>query len=395
MHRTRVATRSDTHRAAYRQMAAHAIPSGPAGCHRNPEYVSCWWTEVFPLPGRLYEPSNQPGTSMATPARTGVSFRRACSDPRRSRHSPVLPRTRRSDVVIVEQRSLKSSNPVLSRSSAMCRSGMKTAAGRDHLVQATVGVDWDGSLELLPRRPRPGLDPVPAAAPLLTLEAVVRRTAAALSVAAVAAGLGWTCRPADARIGYVLAGALALVAALLTVARRRSAEPAPALTFAFAACGGAFLGLLPGAVAVQTSSGACLQTVLGTMAASAGVLTAYRLRLIRMTRRFRGYVLAGVLAAALLAGADRVAVMTAGPDSLGLHSAHDWVIGGLCALAGILLTTPGMSIHVQRIEEMINEGLPDRSCWTAAFGLTLTPAWSCVEAVRALTLASAEDLYFW
>lgn len=77
-----------------------------------------------------------------------------------------------------------------------------------------------------------------------------------------------------------------------------------------------------------------------------GVLIAYRLRLIRMTRRFRGYAAAAVLGGVLLAGTDGLVAMVAGTHSLGFHSGEGLAIGALCALAGILLATPASSIHV-------------------------------------------------
>ncbi|MFF3595619.1 Bax inhibitor-1/YccA family membrane protein [Kitasatospora indigofera] len=290
----------------------------------------------------------------------------------------------------VERRTLKSSNPVLSRHGVTRRTGEKTVA-RGLLLQPAVGADRDGFADPWASRPLLGLPPL-TTGQLLTFDAVVGRAAAALAVAAVAAGAAWRWQPADARSGYALAGLLGAVAVLLTVARRRGRTPAPGLTFAFAAFEGAFLGLLSGAVARQTSSGAAVQVVLGTMAASAGVLIAYRLRLIRMTRRFRGYAAAAVLGGVLLAGTDGLVARVAGPGGLGFHSGEGWAIGALCALAGILLATPAISIHVRRIEEMITQGVPARACWTAAFGLTLTLVWLYVEAARGLTLVPEEDL---
>ncbi|SEM20556.1 Bax inhibitor-1/YccA family membrane protein [Streptacidiphilus jiangxiensis] len=296
-------------------------------------------------------------------------------------------------MVVFVQGPLKSSNPILSRAALMREGGLKTVAAGDLTVRAALGTDRDGGArEPLPHRPGPGLPPL-VTGDLLTLDAVVRRAAATLAVAVVAAGLTWAFRPADIRVGYVAAGCPGLVAALLTVVQRRRGTPSAALAFAFASAEGAFLGLLSGAASLQTSSGAAVQTVLGTMTGSVGVLIAYRARVVRMSRRFRGYAAAGALGAVLLASTDRLVALLLGPGSLGLVSEESWIIGALCGLAGLLLATPAMSVHIQRIEEVIAEGAPARLAWTAAFGLTLTLVWLYVEALRVSTLVGDEELW--
>ncbi|WP_439654344.1 Bax inhibitor-1/YccA family membrane protein [Streptacidiphilus carbonis] len=145
------------------------------------------------------------------------------------------------------------------------------------------------------------------------------------------------------------------------------------------------------AASAQVSAGVFTQTVLGGMAASAGVLVAYRLRLIRMTRRFTGYLGAAALGTVFLAGSDELLTALTTFDGLGFRSGG---AGALCGLLGILLSVPCLSLHVRQLEEGIAHGAPGRESWAAASGLTLTLVWAYVEIFRTFTLVEDVDVFY-
>lgn len=257
--------------------------------------------------------------------------------------------------ILMEQRSLKSSNPVLSR----LRS-----------------------------------DPTaPAAGDAMTMDDVLVRTAATLGTAILAAVLSWTVLPVDpASLGasYGIAAGAALAALVVGVAQSLAGRPSPAMILTYAACEGVFLGVLSNTVSTHLSPGVVVQAVLGTMAVFAAVLVAYRLRWIRVTHRFRGFVVAAATGLVLLTLANLLFSAFGADDGLGLDSGGLGIVFGV---AGIVLGASFLALHFKQVEDGIEAGVPREQSWTAAFGLTVTLVWLYVETLRLLTLVRDDDDY--
>jgi len=294
---------------------------------------------------------------------------------------------------VEQQRVLKSSNPVLSRPQFQRRGGQKTAA-RDPRAGIAVtreriraGKDVEHAYED---------DPVAlpfSTGDLMTMDDVLPRAAAALGVTALVAVLSWTVLPLAAlgtAASYGIAAGAGLLAAALVVIQRRRNLPSAALALVFAAFQGIFLGVLSTQASSHLSPGVFVQTVLGTMAASAAWLIAHRLHWMRVNRRAYGNVGAALLAGCLLVLADWFLYPLMGADGLGLRP------DGLCVFMGVLGITLGaffLSLHVKQVEDGVRHGASRDQSWTAAFGLTLTLVWLYVETVRLFSLCPVEDIY--
>ncbi|WP_225847482.1 Bax inhibitor-1/YccA family protein [Streptomyces sp. HPF1205] len=301
----------------------------------------------------------------------------------------------------VEQRALGSSNPVLARHGHKRGSGRKTAAW-DPPAEVRVGARRIGADEAARHGADHGADQVhrPSAGPspnrvgdLMTMDAVTVRTAPALATALLAAVLTWIVPPVDPQrsgLSYAVACVAGLPAALLVVLQCRGLRPSPALVFPFAASEGAFLGLLANTASAQVAPGVFDHLVLGTMAGCAGVVAAYRLHLIRVARRPRGYVLAGQMGMVFLMAADTLFSVLTRTDGLGFRGG---ALGVLTGPAGLVLGTSFAVLHFRQVEEGINHGTARRNTWGVVFGLALTPAWLYVETLRLFTLVEPEDLY--
>jgi uncharacterized YccA/Bax inhibitor family protein len=300
-------------------------------------------------------------------------------------------------VTPVEQhRSLKSSNPILAWPQFERRGGQKTAA-RDPRAEIAVGPGRSApgqDLEQVHDEQVHDTDPLPlAVGDLLTMDDVLPRWLAGLGMTALAVTLSWTLLPhlpLDAAVAYVIAAAAGLLGAAPVVIQCRRKLPSPALTLAFAALQGTCLGVLSTTAFSRLSPGLLVQTVLGTLTTSAGVLLAHRLRWMRVHRRRYGYVGAVALALCFLALADTALFPLMGADGLGLRSVG---LGVLMALVGVALAVSFVPLHLRRVEDALTHGTPRDQRWPAAFGLTLSLTWLYVETVRLLTLYPADDVY--
>jgi uncharacterized YccA/Bax inhibitor family protein len=293
--------------------------------------------------------------------------------------------------MLVEQRTLKSSNPILRRQRLMRQGGRKTAA-RDPLFGLAVARERIGA----GNDQAYGAEPVPVpylAADLMTMNDVLARTALVLGLAVLTAVLSWTVpvlAPTNIGRSYGIAGGACLVAFVLVLVQYRRSRPSPALTLTYAAVEGLFLGVFSSTVSTHITPGLFVQTVMGTMAVFAGVLVAFKLRWIRVTRRISGFALAALLGLFLLAGADLLLSPLAGADDLGIGNL---AVGACLGGAGIVLGVFVLALHFRQVEDDITHGAPREQSWLAAFGLTLTLVWLYVETVRLLTLVSEDDLY--
>ncbi|MCX4573002.1 Bax inhibitor-1/YccA family protein [Streptomyces sp. NBC_01571] len=225
----------------------------------------------------------------------------------------------------------------------------------------------------------------------MTIDDVVARSALTLGTVALTAVLSWVLLPLhDAGIGrsYGIAAGAGLLAFTLSLAQSFRREPSPALILAYAAFEGVFLGVISHATSTYIAPGAVVQAVLGTLTVFAGVLIAYRLRWIRVTRRFHGFVLASALGFLLLMVVDLSASAFDGGDGLGFDSG---VLGILFGAVGIVLGACFLALDFGQIEDGVAYGAPRKESWLAAFGLTVTLVWIYLEALRVMSILTQQS----
>ncbi|MEU6290916.1 Bax inhibitor-1/YccA family protein [Streptomyces sp. NPDC046988] len=293
-------------------------------------------------------------------------------------------------MALVEPQTLKSSNPILSRPQFTRTGGQKTAV-RDPRTGLAVVLDRIGAGTERKQDDDARVPPLHVG-DLLTMDTVLPRAAAALGTTALGATLSWTVLPL-ARIGtawsWGVVAAAAVLTAVLVITQYRRNRPSATLTLAFAAAQGLFLGTLSGTAFSHQSPGLFVQTVLGTIAAGAGVLLAHALHWIRAQRRFRAFTGAALLGLGLLALADWMLYPAMGLDGLGLRP---FGLGLFMALVGVALGASFLPLHLKQVENGVIYGASRDQAWPAAFGLTLTMVWLYVETVRLLTLYQGDDV---
>ncbi|WP_214323777.1 Bax inhibitor-1/YccA family protein [Nonomuraea sediminis] len=275
---------------------------------------------------------------------------------------------------------MKSSNPILSRWST----GPSGSYQRGP-VNATAG-DY-GTNPYVP--PTDTSREVGSAS--LTMDHVIVRTATTLGIVVLTAVLSWLLLPVDeANLGrsYGIAVAAAVIAFVLSIIQVFKPTPSPALILGYAAFEGVFLGVFSSTVSTHIAAGVVGQAVLGTFAVSAGTLIAYRMRWIRVTQRFAGFVGAAAMGFLLLLVADALFSAFGAGNGLGFHSG---VLGIVFGLVGIVLGAAFLALDFKQVEDAIAHGAPDKAAWLAAFGLTTTLVWIYLEVLQVLTIFKSDN----
>ncbi|MEV1045343.1 Bax inhibitor-1/YccA family protein [Streptomyces sp. NPDC049916] len=293
---------------------------------------------------------------------------------------------------------MRSSNPVFSRRGFSRDNGHAgfdaapqagAAAGANPYAQGTATNPY-ATNPYAQQGTQPGA-PAPARTDAMTIDDVVTRTAMTLGTVIVAAAIAWWVLPVDqANLGtaYGVAIGAALIGFVLSLVNSFKRRPSPPLILTYAAFEGVFLGIVSNIVSVYVAPGAAMQAVLGTMAVFAGVLIAYRTGLIRVTRRFYGFVMAALIGFTLLMMVNLLFAVFGGGDGLGFRSGTMGLIFGIVA---IVIGACVLALNFKQVEDGVAYGAPREEAWLAAFGLTVTLVWIYIEMLRVVAILQGDD----
>lgn len=290
---------------------------------------------------------------------------------------------------------MRSSNPVFSRRGFSRGGGYAGFGGQQGAAPQAQGNPYAGTNPYAAQAAYAGGGPygagqfqapptAPAQSGVMTMDDVVMRTGMTLGTVLAGALLAWLVLPATAA-GLGIATGAALVAMVLGFVQAFRRTPSPALIIGYAAFEGVFLGMISRLYNDQWQ-GAPLQAVLGTMAVFAGMLIAYRTRLIRVTQRYYRVGMAIAIGFLLLTVVDML--FAAFGVGLGLRSGG---LGVLVGIVGVLLGAFFLSLDFKQIEDGIRYGAPSDESWLAAFGLTVSLVWIYLEMLRLITILRGDD----
>ncbi|MFJ2114573.1 MULTISPECIES: Bax inhibitor-1/YccA family protein [unclassified Streptomyces] len=290
---------------------------------------------------------------------------------------------------------MRSSNPVFSRrgfSRDNGHAGFNAATQAGGPAVGTVGTNPYATNPYAQQDVQFGTGPqAPARADVMTIDDVVTRTAMTLGTVVLAAVLSWVMLPVDQSnlgMSYGIAFGAVLVAFVLSMIQSFKRKPSPALILTYAAFEGVFLGVISNVVSTYVAPGVVIQAVMGTMAVFAGVLFAYKMRWIRVTRRFYGFVMAAAMGFMLLMVANMLFSVFGGGDGLGFRSGG---LGILFGVIGIILGACFLALDFKQVEDGVAYGAPRQESWLAAFGLTVTLVWIYMEMLRLFSILSGND----
>ncbi|MEU2832421.1 Bax inhibitor-1/YccA family protein [Streptomyces lavendulae] len=284
---------------------------------------------------------------------------------------------------------MRSSNPVFSRRGFSRDNGGYAGFEAQHAQAGTATNPY--ATNPYATDPTTGMPAAPVRGNAMTIDDVVSRTAMTLGTLIVTATLAWITLPVDpanVNKSYGFAIGAALVAFVLAMIQNFKRKPSPALILGYAAFEGVFLGVISMVTSTYISPGVVVQAVLGTMCVFAAVLFAYKMRWIRVTRRFTGFVMAAALGFVLLMLANTLFAVFGGGDGLGFRSGGLGIVFGLL---GVVLGACFLAMDFKQVEDGVTYGAPREESWLAAFGLTLTLVWIYLELLRLFQILSGDD----
>ncbi|TQL69925.1 putative YccA/Bax inhibitor family protein [Nocardioides albertanoniae] len=233
-----------------------------------------------------------------------------------------------------------------------------------------------------------GAPQAPGAGAPMTIDSVVQKGAITLGVVVLTAIATWVLTPdigsATANIAplYMAATLGAGAAFILSLVNSFKRVISPALVLAFAVAEGVALGALSKVFDAMIGGGIVVQAVIGTFAAFAGTLAAYKFFNIKVGAKFRTFVIAAMFGMVGLSLLEVVLGMFGA--SFGLFGLG--TLGLITAVIGLALGVFMLILDFDQIEQGIRAQLPERESWRAVFGLTVSLVWIYTNLLRLLAI---------
>ncbi|MFB9765173.1 Bax inhibitor-1/YccA family protein [Nocardioides kongjuensis] len=272
---------------------------------------------------------------------------------------------------------MQSNNPVFRRSEEFNRSGAAAYQGFGEPQQ------YGGYAQ--PGYPAPE---APTRQGRMTIDSVVQSTSITIAITIVAAAVTWLVTPAISPETGIPSSVLAAsaigggAAFLLSLVNSFKRIISPGLVMAFAVAEGVALGAISELFNAVYGGGIIVQAVIGTFAAFAGTLAAYKVLDIQVGQKFRTFVVAamfGMVALSLLE-----VVLGLFGNGLGLFD--DGALGLVFAIAGLVLGVFMLILDFDFVEQGVRNGLPERESWRASFGLLVSLVWIYTNLLRILAI---------
>jgi uncharacterized YccA/Bax inhibitor family protein len=235
------------------------------------------------------------------------------------------------------------------------------------------------------------------AGPRMTVDSVVQKTGISLLVVILTAAATWvmtgdvsTAEGQGALYLALMVGSLGAFALSMVNSFKRVISPA--LVIAFAALEGVALGAFSkfiDATFVADSglgSNIVMQAVLGTFAAFAGTLAAYKILDIKVGQKFRTFVFAAMLGMVALGLLEFVLGMF--DNAMGFLGFGG--LGLLFSVAGLVLGVFMLILDFDFVEQGIAAGVEERESWRAAFAMTVSLVWIYTNLLRILAIFSQD-----
>ena len=226
----------------------------------------------------------------------------------------------------------------------------------------------------------------------MTIDSVVQKTGLALLVVIVTAFATWVVTPAITENGTLSQSAISQLYAAMTIGGLAAfglsllnsfkRVISPAFVLLFCAAEGVALGAFSKFFEYQFGGGIVIQAVIGTFAAFAGTLAAYRFFDIQVSNKFRMGVIAAVFGMVGL-GILEVVLSLFGAG-LGFYGFG--LSGLLFSIAGLVLGIFMLVLDFDFVENGIRARLPERESWRAAFALTVSLVWIYTNLLRILAI---------
>jgi uncharacterized YccA/Bax inhibitor family protein len=277
---------------------------------------------------------------------------------------------------------MQSNNPIFRRSEEFQRTG----AGARVSDPSQWSVGTPGGT---------GYAPAPTQTGPMTIDSVVQKTAITLAVVIASAAVTWLVTgditATEVPSSLVLAltvGSLGAFALSMVNSFKRVVSPPLVLAFAVVegVAIGAFSKFIDAVFSPEGSGNLVVQAVIGTFAAFAGTLAAYKFFNIQVGTKFRKFVVAAVFGMIALSLMELVLSMFG--SSFGLFGFGG--LGILTAVAGLVLGVFMLILDFDFVEQGIANQIPEVESWRAAFAMTVSLVWIYTNLLRLLAIFSSD-----
>lgn len=229
----------------------------------------------------------------------------------------------------------------------------------------------------------------------MTIDSVVQKTGISLGIVVVVAAIVWIASgdlsgpDAEGSLGLLYTATLvgSLGGFALSMVNSFKKVVSPPLVIAFAVMEGLLVGgfskIIEAQFVAPDQSGLVLPAVAGTFMAVAGTLAAYKFFDIKVTPKFRMFVMAAMIGfvAVSLFGFVLSFFGDGTGGVLGFGTA-----GMIFSALGVVIGVFMLMLDFDFVERGIEAGLPERESWRAAFGLTVTIVWIYINLLRLLAI---------
>lgn len=238
----------------------------------------------------------------------------------------------------------------------------------------------------------------PASTGPMTIDSVVQKTGLTLLIVVIAGALTWllTGDPTSAdsfgrltpsaahasQVLYTISIVGALGGFVLALVNSFKKVVSPPLVLAYAALEGVFIGAMSKVFADAFGNGVVIGAVLGTVAAVAGTLAAYKFFNIQVSAKFRKFVVAAMFGFVAVVMLDFV--LSFFGSSFGFNGLG--TLGLIASVIGLGIGILMLILDFDFVERGIAARLPEQESWRAAFGLTVTIIWIYIELLRILAI---------
>lgn len=211
----------------------------------------------------------------------------------------------------------------------------------------------------------------------LTYDDVIIKTAGVFSLLVVSAAVTWTLVPGL----WVVGAVVGLVLGLVNAFKR---EPSPVLIALYAVAQGMFLGGIS-LYFEQQWPGIVVQAVLATFSVFAASLFLFRSGRVRVTGKFVRWLLIAMVGY-LVFSLVNVVLMFVVPNSGEFGPLRAGWLGIAVGLLAVGLAAASLIVDFDSIKRGVEQGVPAKFAWSAAFGLTVTLVWLYLELLRLIAI---------
>ena len=222
----------------------------------------------------------------------------------------------------------------------------------------------------------------------MTYDDVIMKTGGLLTVVVVVAALTWVLVPPALMMPVMIVGAL--VGFVLGLVNSFKKSPSPALILTYGVAQGVFVGAISNFYN-SLWDGVVLQAVLATTATFAACLVLFRSGKVRVTPKFTRWLIIAMVGYLVFSLVNLLLmVLNVGGDGM-FGPLRGGFLGVVVGLFAVGLAAAMLIVDFDSIKRGVEQGIPAKFAWTAAFGLVVTLIWMYLEFLRLIAILRGSD----